>query len=55
MVREDENGDVACDHYRLWKSDVALMRELGLTAYRFSISWSRVLPEGTGARWRKIR
>ncbi|MDQ6892982.1 MAG: GH1 family beta-glucosidase [Acidobacteriota bacterium] len=48
LVREDENGDVACDHYRLWKSDVALMRDLELTAYRFSISWSRILPEGTG-------
>ncbi len=48
MVREDENGDIACDHYRLWKSDVALMRELGLTAYRFSISWGRILPDGTG-------
>jgi beta-glucosidase len=48
LVRDDENGDVACDHYRLWKSDVALMRELELTAYRFSISWSRILPEGTG-------
>ncbi|MCA1580868.1 MAG: beta-glucosidase [Acidobacteria bacterium] len=48
LVRDDDNGDVACDHYRLWKSDVALMRDIGLTAYRFSISWSRVLPEGTG-------
>lgn len=48
LVYENENGDVACDHYRLWRSDVALMKELGLTAYRFSMSWSRVLPEGTG-------
>jgi len=44
----DETGDVACDHYRRWREDVALMRELGLSAYRFSVSWSRVLPEGRG-------
>jgi len=43
-----ETGDVACDHYRRYAEDVALMRELGLNAYRFSISWSRVLPEGRG-------
>ncbi|KAB2963454.1 MAG: beta-glucosidase [Thermoanaerobaculia bacterium] len=43
-----DTGDVACDHYRRWRDDVALMQELGLTAYRFSISWSRVLPEGAG-------
>ncbi|MDD5564032.1 MAG: GH1 family beta-glucosidase [Thermoanaerobaculaceae bacterium] len=47
-VLTGETGDVACDHYRRWRDDVALMRELGLTAYRFSVSWSRVLPEGTG-------
>lgn len=44
-----ETGDVACDHYRRMESDVALMRELGLNAYRFSISWSRILPAGRGA------
>jgi beta-glucosidase len=43
-----ETGDVACDHYRRYKEDVALMRELGLRAYRFSVSWSRILPDGTG-------
>jgi len=49
MVRGGDTGDVACDHYRRFADDVALMRDLGLTAYRFSISWSRVLPQGTGA------
>ena len=43
-----ETGDIACDHYRRYASDVALMRELGFNAYRFSISWSRVLPMGRG-------
>jgi beta-glucosidase len=41
-------ADVACDHYRRWREDVALMKTLGLGAYRFSISWARVLPEGRG-------
>ena len=42
-----DTGDVACDHYRRYAEDVALMRHLGLQAYRFSVSWSRVLPLGT--------
>jgi beta-glucosidase len=48
LVHGGETGDVACDHYRRFPEDVALMKELGLTAYRFSIAWGRVLPEGTG-------
>jgi len=49
MICDGDTGDVACDHYRRFREDVALMRELGLTAYRFSIAWARVLPAGTGA------
>jgi len=47
-VRHGDTGDIACDHYYRMPSDVALMKELGLKAYRFSISWSRVLPQGSG-------
>ncbi len=47
-VRDGDTGDLACDHYRRWREDVALMRALGMNAYRFSISWSRVLPQGRG-------
>ncbi|HZH42093.1 MAG TPA: GH1 family beta-glucosidase [Gemmatimonadales bacterium] len=43
-----ETGDIACDHYRRWNDDVLLMAELGLNAYRFSLSWSRILPDGRG-------
>jgi len=49
LVRNGDTGDVACDHYRRFESDVALMKRLGLTAYRFSVSWGRVLPAGVGA------
>jgi beta-glucosidase len=44
-----ETGLVAADHYRRMDEDVALMAELGLNAYRFSIAWPRIIPEGTGA------
>ncbi len=47
-IADGSTGDTACDHYRRFADDVRLMRELGVGAYRFSISWSRVLPEGTG-------
>jgi len=44
----DQTGDVACDHYRRYKDDVAIMAELGTNAYRFSIAWARILPQGSG-------
>jgi len=46
--RNGENADVACDHYHRYREDVALIAELGLGAYRLSVSWPRVMPEGTG-------
>lgn len=48
LVHGDATGDVACDHYQRWNEDVALLASLGLGAYRFSIAWARVLPDGTG-------
>jgi beta-glucosidase len=47
-THQGETGDIAADHYHHVQEDVALMAELGLNAYRFSISWPRILPEGTG-------
>jgi beta-glucosidase len=47
-VKNEDNGDIACDHYHRFREDIKLMKEMGLQAYRFSISWSRILPEGTG-------
>ncbi len=47
-VRGGDTGDAACDHYHRFREDVALMRELRLKSYRFSISWPRVMPSGRG-------
>lgn len=47
-IANGDTADVACDHYRRYANDVDLMQSLGLQAYRFSIAWGRVLPEGTG-------
>jgi beta-glucosidase len=48
-VKNGDTGDVACDHYHRYSEDIALLRDLGVNAYRFSISWPRVLPGGRGA------
>src|SRR5687768_12085075 len=47
-IKTGETGDVACDHYHRYGDDVRLMRDLGVDAYRFSIAWPRIFPEGTG-------
>ena len=48
-IRNGDIGDVACDHYHRLDEDIQLMKELGLTAYRFSVAWPRIQPAGTGA------
>ena len=48
VVKYGEDGKVACDHYHRWKEDVALLKEIGIKVYRFSVSWPRILPDGTG-------
>lgn len=48
-VKNGATGDVACDHYHLYPQDVANMKQIGVHAYRLSISWPRVIPQGTGA------
>jgi beta-glucosidase len=47
-VDNGDTGDQACDHYHRWRDDVALMQKLNIEAYRFSVAWPRVLPEGRG-------
>ena len=48
-IRGGETGDTATDHYRRYKADVKLMAQMGMKYYRFSISWARIMPAGTGA------
>ena len=44
----DETGEIACDHYNHLEEDVALLKQIGLKAYQFSIAWPRIIPNGTG-------
>ncbi len=48
-IKNGDTGDVACDSYHRWRDDIALMRAMNLTSYRFSISWPRIQPSGSGA------
>lgn len=48
-IQNGDTGDVACDHYHRWESDLDLMKSLNLNAYRFSIAWPRLFPEGRGS------
>ncbi len=47
-IQNKDTGDIACDHYHRFKEDIQIMKEMGVKAYRFSISWPRVLPKGIG-------
>jgi beta-glucosidase len=47
-IFRNHNGDSACDHYHRFREDIALMKELGVMAYRFSLSWPRIIPDGVG-------
>jgi len=46
MKAKEDNGEVACDSYNLWKEDVKLLKEYGCNSYRFSIAWPRIIPNG---------
>jgi len=48
-IKGGDTGDVACDHYHLYQQDIAMMKQLNQKSYRFSISWARIQPSGTGA------
>jgi beta-glucosidase len=52
-IQDGSSGDVACDHYHRYREDVALMKTIGVNAYRFSIGWARIVPDGRGAVNRK--
>lgn len=45
-LKAQDNGDIACDSYNRWEEDIALLKAYGSNSYRFSISWSRIIPLG---------
>jgi beta-glucosidase len=47
-IADNDTGDIACDHYHKWREDIEIMKTLNLSAYRFSISWPRIFPSGSG-------
>jgi len=47
-VKNNDHGDIACDHYHRWEEDLRLLKDLGVNTYRFSLSWPRIMPDGTG-------
>lgn len=47
-IKNGDTGDIACDHYHLYEEDIALMKQLGIKAYRFSVSWVRIFPSAKG-------
>ena len=48
-IKNNENGDIAVDHYNRYKEDIKLMSDINMSGYRFSLAWTRILPEGKGA------
>jgi beta-glucosidase len=48
-IHNNQTGEIACDHYHRYAEDIAIMKQIGLKAYRLSVSWPRVLPDGTGS------
>ncbi len=48
FIQDNAKPDIACDHYHRWREDIELMKKLGVSAYRFSISWPRIFPNGRG-------
>jgi beta-glucosidase len=48
FIKDGSTGDIACDHYHKYETDLGIMKEIGLNAYRLSVSWPRVLPDGIG-------